>query len=77
VNAYLQSTGKQLSDIITTQEVKYTDEGNISSWAKANVRIVTSLGLMSGVGNGKFNPSGFATRAEAAVVLKKLLNHSN
>jgi hypothetical protein len=77
VNAYLQKTGKQLSDIVTTQEVKYADEGSISSWARSNVRIATSLGLMSGVGSGKFNPAGFATRAEAAVVLKRFLNLAN
>lgn len=74
VNAYLQKTGKQLSDIVTTQEVKYGDEGGISSWARANVRIATSLGLMSGSGNEKFNPKGLATRAEAAVVLERFLN---
>jgi subtilisin family serine protease len=76
VNAYLQKTGKQLSDIVTTQEV-YTDEGSISSWARSYVQIATSLSLMGGVGNGKFNPSGFATRAEAAVVLKRFLNLAN
>lgn len=74
VNAYLQKTGKQLSDIVTTQEVKYGDEGGISNWARANVRIATSLGLMSGSGNEKFNPKGLATRAEAAVVLERFLN---
>jgi hypothetical protein len=77
VNAYLTATGKQLSDIVITQEVKYADEGNTSTWARSNVRIATSLGFMSGVGNGVFNPAGYATRAEAAVVLKRFLNHVN
>jgi subtilisin family serine protease len=77
VNAYLQKTGKQLSDIMTTQEVKFTDEGGISNWARVNVRIAASLGLMSGSGSGKFNPKGLATRAEAAVALKRFLNKIN
>jgi subtilisin family serine protease len=74
VNAYLTATGKSITDIAASHEVRYTDEAGIGSWARANVRIATSLGLMSGVGNGAFNPSGNATRAEAAVVLKRFLD---
>jgi hypothetical protein len=44
---------------------------------RSNVRIATSLGFMSGVGNGVFDPAGYAMRAEAAVVLKRFLNHVN
>ncbi|MDB5052881.1 MAG: hypothetical protein JWM44_931, partial [Bacilli bacterium] len=74
VNAYLKSTGKRITDMMTTQEVKYKDEGTVSSWARENVRIATSLGLMTGDKTGAFNPSDSATRAEAAVVLKRFLN---
>jgi subtilisin family serine protease len=74
VNAYLTATGKSITDLTPSQAVKYTDDANISSWARTNVGIATSLGLMSGVGSGAFDPSGNAIRAEAAVVLKRFLD---
>lgn len=74
VNAYLYATGKNLSQIVVTQEVKYQDEGTISTWARAQVRIASGLGLMNGVSNGFFAPGEDTSRAQATVVLYRLLN---
>lgn len=74
VNAYLHATGKKLEDIVTTQEVKYADEGTISTWARSYVRIASALGLLSGTTGGQFAPSDNASRAQAAVVIYRLLN---
>ncbi|CAH1213567.1 hypothetical protein PAECIP111891_03991 [Paenibacillus allorhizoplanae] len=74
VNAYLHATGKKLEDIVTTQEVKYADEGTISTWARSYVRIASALGLLSGTTGGQFAPTDNASRAQAAVVIYRLLD---
>ncbi|NQX62748.1 S8 family peptidase [Paenibacillus qinlingensis] len=74
VNAYLHAAGKKLADIVTTQEVKYADEGTISTWARSYVRIASALGLLSGTTGGQFAPADNASRAQAAVVIYRLLD---
>ncbi|WP_162259672.1 S8 family serine peptidase [Paenibacillus sp. Soil766] len=74
VNAYLHASGTKLEDIVTTQEVKYTDEGTISAWARSYVRIASALGLLSGTTGGQFAPADNASRAQAAVVIYRLLD---
>jgi hypothetical protein len=73
VNAYLHATGKKLSDLVITQEVKYSDEGSISDWARAYVRAASGLGLVNGTDAGNFAPADPSTRAQAAVVLYRML----
>lgn len=74
VNAYVYATGKNLNEIAVTQEVKYADEGRISDWAKAQVRIASGLGLLNGMENGNFAPGENSSRAQAAAVINRLLN---
>lgn len=77
VNAYLYQKNMKLADIVVTQEVKFADEGTVSEWARSAVRVASALGLMSGDEQGRFNPAERTTRAQAAVVLYRLLNSSN
>jgi subtilisin family serine protease len=77
VNAYLFATGKKLSDIAITQEVKYSDEGSISDWARSYVRAASGLGLVNGTDSGNFAPADNSTRAQAAVVLHRMLAKLN
>ncbi|UKS25275.1 S8 family serine peptidase [Paenibacillus sp. HWE-109] len=74
VNAYLHATGKKLADIVITQEVNYSDERNISEWARSYVRAATGLGLLSGASEGIFAPKDNSSRAQAAVVMSRLLS---
>jgi subtilisin family serine protease len=74
INTYLHAKGKKLEDLVTTQEVKYSDEESISAWARTSVRLASSLGLLSGTGEGQFAPADATTRAQAAVVLYRLLS---
>ncbi|MCD1260162.1 S8 family serine peptidase [Paenibacillus athensensis] len=74
VNAYLYATGKKLSDLIVTDEVKFSDEGAVSSWARTSVRIASGLGLIHGTPTGGFEPSSICTRAQAAVVISRMLD---
>jgi hypothetical protein len=73
VGAYNRLTGKTLLDSVTTQEVKFGDEGAVSAWARESVRLAASLRLMDGSDDGAFHPQQSATRAQAAAVIYRLL----
>lgn len=73
VNAYLYATGKTVADVAVAQEVQYSDEGSISDWARSYVRVASGLGLVNGTDAGNFSPSANTTRAQAAVVLYRML----
>ena len=62
-------------EIIITDEYQsdYADEADISSWAIEYVNQADYLNLVKGVGNGRFAPKENATRAQAAVIIKRLL----
>ncbi|MCU6797130.1 S8 family serine peptidase [Paenibacillus sp. WQ 127069] len=74
IRAYSKGTGKPVSEITTTQEVKFTDDNQTGSWARSSVQLASGVGLLSGFPDGTFKPSDTASRAEAAVVIKRLLD---
>ena len=51
----------------------FTDKAEIADWAKAAVDTASSVGLISGMGDGTFAPSSNATRAQAASIVRRLL----
>jgi hypothetical protein len=51
----------------------FADAGEISTWAKNSVALAVREGLMRGRQANRFEPRGQSTRAEAAVVLYRLL----
>ena len=53
---------------------KFTDKAEIADWAKAAVDTASSVGLISGMGDGTFAPEANATRAQAASIVKRLLD---
>ncbi|GGG72692.1 S-layer homology domain-containing protein [Paenibacillus radicis (ex Gao et al. 2016)] len=53
----------------------FTDRDSISSWAKAAVVRVSEVGIMKGMEDGRFVPTEYATRAQAAVILKRFLQY--
>lgn len=53
-------------------DIEFADSGNISDWAKNAVDTMAKAGLLQG-SDGVFNPKNSATRAEAAVVIERLL----
>lgn len=57
----------------TDAEVSFKDDALISSWAAQSVGRIVSAGLMGGYPEGDFKPQGYATRAEAATVVYKLV----
>ncbi len=52
----------------------FRDEHSIADYAKDAVKILQANGIMNGRDDGSFDPGSNASRAEAAVVIYKLLN---
>lgn len=53
---------------------EFADAANVPNWAKENIEWAVAEGLLNGVTSGntiKVNPTGKATRAQGAVLLKK------
>lgn len=57
----------------TLETVTFADNASISSWAKDAVRAMQQAGVLSGKSNNQFDPTGNATRAEAATVLHRFV----
>lgn len=53
----------------------YADRDEVASWAQAAVAQTVQAGLMQGTQPGRFEPGREASRAEAAVMLQRLLQH--
>lgn len=51
----------------------YTDSSNISSWAETAMAWAVDSGIISGKGSGILDPSGEASRAEVAQMMKQFL----
>jgi len=62
--------GIELGDSIDAEP--FTDEAEISGYAKEAVVAMQKAGIINGMGDGRFAPKNNATRAEAAVIIYKL-----
>lgn len=51
----------------------FTDDDQITSWAKSAVQAISSAGIMNGYPDGTFRPQNPITRAETVVVLDRIL----
>ena len=52
---------------------KFADKEEMPEWAKSAVDLCVSAGIVSGMTDDTFDGAGTATRAQAAVVLSKLI----
>lgn len=68
--AYNYATGKTLSG----DGLPFTDSMNISPWAKDAVKGVYKLEIVEGMAGNLFAPKQTATRAQAIVMLKRLMD---
>lgn len=53
----------------------FTDKSSISGWAAENEAIAVKTGIIQGMPGGLLAPGSMATRAESAVILKRLLDY--
>ena len=58
----------------TKEPVDFADSASISDYAVSAVSEMQRAGVVSGMGNGSFEPLGLANRAQAAVVICNLMN---
>jgi len=60
---------------IQSAEIKaeFTDKNKISDYAKESIDRLCGAGIINGMGDGSFSPFGYTTRAQAAVVLYRIL----
>ena len=63
----------QLQDVDTASsaELDFTDAGSVSDYAQEAMAWAVETGLVQGMGNGKLDPKGPATRAQMATVLMR------
>lgn len=55
---------------------QYGDAQRISSWAKVDMALVSNSGLLKGDANKNVNPKNNCTRAEIAVLIKRMLTEA-
>ncbi len=66
-------SGKQLDEV--DHLLSFVDAGSIPSWAKSAVQSAFEAGLLQGRNGNRFAPAAGTTRAEAAVLLLRLLKY--
>lgn len=77
MNAYKMKTKdktvdeSQASD--ETANPKYYDMDQISDWAQESVTELSRLGIIKGISETEFAPKDNSTRAQAAVIIKSLM----
>ena len=63
-------------DVSATKDISgYQDAAKVSSWAQQNMSWANSAGLIQGDEHNNLNPKGNATRAEAAMMLLRLVKN--
>ncbi len=58
----------------TNKELHFTDANESSAYARDALRWAVEKGILNGLGGGKLNPKGPATRAQVAAMLMRYLN---
>jgi N-acetylmuramoyl-L-alanine amidase len=74
MRAKSQASGTKLDDMTVNLSIHFNDENAVSDWAKNVVNLAVGSGLMNGRTDQEFSPQEHANRAEAVVVLKRLLS---
>ena len=67
-------TKKEISKVAITH---FTDYNNIQSWAIDFISEAVATGIIKGNADGSMNPKGNVTRAEAAVIAKRIVEYVN
>ena len=57
-----------------TDGFKFDDDGQIADYAKDAVAALHNMGAINGVTDTTFEPTGLATRAQAAKIIYSVLN---
>ena len=64
---------ESLETLETLDSLEFSDIGQANGWAHASIRNMRAYGILSGVGDNRFDPKGETTRAEMAQVFANLI----
>lgn len=67
-------TAENAKYINTTVSLSFSDRDEISPWAKYGVALAVSNGFITGMDDGSFMPKSFSTRAQAAVIISRMID---
>lgn len=56
----------------TTAATTYADQSDVADWAQDSVALMTQFGIMSGIGENTFSPTGTYTREQCIVTFMRL-----
>lgn len=60
---------------MSTVSSNFIDAADIAEYASEAVAALNTAGIVNGMPNGGFMPQGFATRAQTAVIIERLMKH--
>jgi hypothetical protein len=64
----------QQSNSLSDELYTFKDQASVSPWAQDNVKLASKWGLLEGFPDGTFRPLALAVRAEAIVVVERMMN---
>jgi len=73
VRVYSYCSGEKPEQIITTHGIRFKGMDNASERARKSITLADALGLMSVFPDKTFRPGNYTSRAEAIVVVKRLM----
>ncbi len=75
---YLDSNAPLLANANDVQSLSsFRDASSVGGWARENLTLAVNAGLVQGKSNGSLSPKSNTTRAEAAVVLSRVIDRMN
>lgn len=74
VMAYRSALLAQISVDASDENIEWKDSGEISHFAYDAVAALNNAGIIKGISEDKFSPKTTTTRAQAAVIIQRLLN---
>ena len=72
--AILSRLAASIGDPFKAAAPTFADNEKISSWAAESVGVVQAAGIMGGVGNNTFNPTGTYTREQCILTIMRMFN---
>jgi len=69
-------SGTHMTDDLVITDIQFNDEEDIAEWALKYVKEAYAIGILSGVGDNKINPLGFATTEQSVALTIRLFNLS-
>ena len=71
----LRTLGLENLGLDPTPITSFTDDKNIASWAKKEIYAANRIGIIAGDDDGRFKPTDYVSKAEAAAFVNRLNNY--